>query len=176
MINFERMLMMKKLVNGFRDFIMRGNVVDLAIGVIIGAAFSAVVNSVVNNLLMPPIGLLVGNVNFQDLFIVLKAGEMALPDSATLEMASEAGAVTVNYGLFITDLISFLIIALCVFFIVRGFRSLEEKIQKKAESEDEEAAEPATEKACPFCLKIIAVDATRCPFCTSHLETEGQDE
>ncbi len=167
---------MRKIVNDFRDFIMRGNVVDLAIGVIIGAAFGAVVNSVVNNLLMPPIGLVVGNVNFQDLFVVLKAGEMALPDGATLEMAREAGAVTLNYGLFITDLISFLIIALCVFFIVRGFQSLEDKIQKKAKGKEVEAADSPTEKACPFCLKIIAVDATRCPFCTSHLETAGQDE
>ncbi len=157
---------MKKLFNDFKDFIMKGNVVDLAIGVIIGAAFGALVNSLVGNILMPPIGLLFGNVDFKDLFIVLKQGEQALPAGATLQMARDAGAVTFNYGQFITDIISFLILALAVFFIVKGIKALEDKA-KKAEAETVEAP---TEKECPFCLKSIPIGATRCPYCTSHLE------
>jgi large conductance mechanosensitive channel len=166
---------MKKVFQDFRDFILRGNVLDLAIGVIIGAAFSAVVNSLVNNLLMPPIGLVVGNVDFQDLFLILKQGETALPPDATLQAAKEAGAVTWNYGLFITDVISFLIIALCIFFIVRSIKNVEERIRARAKSGKEVEEEPK-EKACPFCTKIIAIDATRCPFCTSHLETAQTNE
>ena len=97
---------MKKIFSDFKSFISRGNVIDLAIGIIIGSAFSSLVNSVVTNLLMPPFGLLLGNVNFQDLFVVLKQGESALPEGATLQMARDAGVVTWNYGQFITDTIS----------------------------------------------------------------------
>jgi len=159
---------MKKIFAEFRDFITRGNVVDLAVGIIIGAAFSAVVNSIVNNLLMPPLGFLIGEVDFQDLFIVLKQGESPLPSSATLQMAKDVGAVTLNYGLFLTDLISFLLLALGVFLIVKGMNTIEKKVKKPAE---EEAA--PTEKECPFCQKSIPVKATRCPYCTSHLEMEA---
>jgi len=156
---------MKKLLDEFKNFILRGNVMDLAIGVIIGGAFGAVVTSVVNNLLMPPLGLLLGNVNFQDLFIVLKEGAQALPDGATLQMAKDVGAVTFNYGQFITDVISFILLALGVFLIIKGLNSLQEK-SKKAEE-----AEAPTEKDCPFCKKSIPLNATRCPFCTSKLDT-----
>ena len=156
---------MKKLWHDFQEFISRGNVIDLAIGIIIGSAFSTVVNSLVNNLLMPPLGLLLGNVNFQDLFIVLKQGETSLSSEATLQMARDAGAVTFNYGLFLTDIISFLILAFSVFLIVKGMKSLEDR-QNKPE-EQEQAPE---EKVCPFCHKSIPIDATRCPYCTSQLE------
>jgi large conductance mechanosensitive channel len=157
---------MKKLLTDFRDFIARGDVMDLAIGIIIGSAFSTIVNSVVNNLLMPPLGLLIGNVDFQDLFIVLKQGQSPLPADATLQMAQEVGAVTFNYGQFLTDVISFLILALSIFLIVKGLQSLKGKMEEPAE---EEAAEP-TEKDCPFCLKAIPIKATRCPYCTSQLK------
>ena len=155
---------MKKLFKDFQEFISKGNVIDLAVGVIIGGAFSTIVNSVVDNLMMPPIGLLFGNADFSDLFIVLKQGSEALPDGATLAMASEVGAVTFNYGLFITDVISFLLLALGVFFIVKGIRSVE-----KEEKEVEEPKEP-TEKNCPYCTKSIPIQAIRCPYCTSSLE------
>lgn len=152
---------MKKFVKDFRDFIMRGNVMDLAIGIIIGSAFSAVVNSVVDNLMMPPLGLLFGNSDFQDLFILLKQGEETLPEGATLEMAREIGAVTFNYGQFLTDLISFLFLGFGVFLIVKGLRSFEKpKVEEKT---------APTEKDCPFCQKTIPLKATRCPFCTSRL-------
>jgi large conductance mechanosensitive channel len=153
---------MKKLFQDFKEFIMRGNVIDLAIGVIIGSAFGAVVNSVVNNLLMPPLGLLLGGSDFKNLFVVLKQGEQGLPENATLKMAQEVGAVTLNYGQFITDTISFILLALGVFLIVKAIMA----IQK---SKEEEPAEP-TEKDCPFCQKAIPINATRCPFCTSDLE------
>jgi large conductance mechanosensitive channel len=153
---------MKILISEFKDFISRGNVIDLAIGVIIGGAFSTIVKSMVDNLLMPPLGLLFGNADFADLFVVLKQGSEALPDGATLEMAKEVGAVTFNYGQFITDLLSFLLLALGVFLIVKAINALQRE-------KDEPEAKP-TEKECPFCKKAIPVEATRCPFCTSNLE------
>jgi large conductance mechanosensitive channel len=156
---------MKKLFQDFKAFVTRGNVIDLAVGIIIGSAFSAVVNSVVNNLLMPPLGLLLGNAAFQDLFILLKQGEEPLPSGATLEMAREVGAVTFNYGQFITDLISFLILALGVFLMIKGLKSLEKSVKG---SKEEEKAQ--TEKECPFCHESIPIKAARCPYCKSHLE------
>jgi len=156
---------MKKLFKDFRDFVSRGNVIDLAIGIIIGSAFSTVVNSVVNNLMMPPLGLLLGNADFQDLFILLKQGEEPLPSGVTLKMAKDVGAVTLNYGQFITDLISFLILALCVFLIVKGIQSLENRVKKPKEEEQK----APTKKDCPYCKKAIPIDASRCPFCTSQL-------
>jgi len=153
---------MKKLFQDFKEFIMRGNVIDLAIGVIIGSAFGVVVNSVVNNLLMPPLGLLLGGSDFKDLFVILKQGEQGLPENATLQMAQEVGAVTLNYGQFITDIISFILLALGVFLIVKAIKSL----QKPKEEEPAET----TEKDCPFCQKSIPINAIRCPFCTSELE------
>jgi len=153
---------MKKIWNEFKDFISRGNVIDLAIGVIIGGAFSTIVKSMVDNLLMPPLGLLFGNVDFADLFVVLKKGPEALPDGATLAMAKEVGAVTFNYGQFITDLLSFLLLALGVFIIVKAINAFQRK--------KEEPAQEPTEKDCPFCKKAIPVEATRCPFCTSKLD------
>ncbi len=158
---------MKKIMNDFREFITRGNVVDLAVGIIIGSAFSTVVNSIVNNLMMPPLGLLLGNAKFQDLFIVLKQGEVPLSSGATLQMAQEVGAVTFNYGQFLTDMISFLILALGVFLIVKGLRTIEEQAKEPVVEE-----QAPTEKDCPFCLKQIPINATRCPYCTSHLESE----
>ena len=157
---------MKKLLTDFRDFIARGDVMDLAIGIIIGSAFSSIVNSVVNNLLMPPLGLLIGNVDFQDLFIILKQGQSALPANATLQMAKDAGAVTFNYGQFLTDGISFLILAFVIFLMVKGLQTLKAKVSKAEADAD---GEP-TEKECPFCMKSIDIKATRCPYCTSELE------
>ncbi len=142
---------MKKLLTDFRDFVARGDVMDLAIGIIIGSAFSAIVNSVVNNLLMPPFGLLIGNVNFQDLFIVLKQGQTALPADVTLEMAKDAGAVTFNYGQFLTDVISFLILAFVIFLMVKGLQTIKEKVSTK----DTEAEAEPTEKECPFCMNPL---------------------
>lgn len=148
------MSMMKE----FRDFAMRGNVVDLAVGVIIGAAFGAIVKSLVDDVLMPPIGLLLGNVDFSNLFLVLKEGATATP-YLSLAAAKEAGAVTLNYGLFINSIVSFLIVAFAIFMVIKNINRL-----KKPEP----AAAPTT-KDCPYCATAIPLAATRCPHCTSQL-------
>jgi large conductance mechanosensitive channel len=152
---------MKKLFEEFKTFIIQGNAMDLAIGIIIGSAFSVVVNSIVDNLLMPPLGLLLGRVNFQDLFIVLRQGEQGLPPNATLAMAKELGAVTFNYGQFLTDFVSFILLGFGVFLIIKAINKLKQ--------EPKEQADP-TDKDCPYCLQSIPIKATRCPYCTSQLE------
>lgn len=141
------------MLKEFKQFIARGNVIDLAIGVIIGAAFGKIVTSFVNDILMPPIGLLLGNVNFADLFIALSGGAYA-----TLEEAQAAGAVTINYGLFINAIIDFLIVAFVIFLLVKQVNRLKKP----------EPTEPTT-KDCPYCLSEIPIKATRCPHCTSEL-------
>jgi len=145
----------------FKKFVMRGNVLDLAIGVIIGAAFGAVVKSLVDDIIMPPIGLLLGRVDFSNLFIVLRAGGVAGP-YATLAAAQEAGAVTINYGLFINTVTGFVIVAFAIFLIIRAANKLQRE-------EEAPPAEPTT-KECPYCATTIPIVATRCPHCTSELE------
>jgi len=145
----------------FKTFAMKGNVVDMAVGIIIGAAFGSIVKSLVDDVIMPPIGLLLGNVDFSNLFITLKAGKIAGP-YASLALAKEAGAVTMNYGIFINSIISFLIVAFAVFLLIKQMNALKR----------EELPAPAapTTKDCPFCLSPIAINATRCAFCTSELK------
>ncbi len=148
----------------FRKFIMRGNMIDLAVGIVIGGAFSTIVSSLVNDIIMPPIGLLFGDTDFSDLFVVLRQGSEPLGDSATLQAAQEVGAVTLNYGLFINHVITFLIVGLAIFIIIRGINRMRERFEK-----EEEKPAP-TEKACQFCTQNIPINASRCPYCTSHLE------
>lgn len=150
------------MLKEFRDFAMRGNVLDLAIGVIIGGAFGTITKSLVDDILMPPIGLLLGNTDFINLFLTLKAGEIAEP-YASLAAAQEAGAVTLNYGIFLNTIINFIIIAFAMFMVVRAFNRLQKK-------EEPAPAEP-TVKNCPFCHTEIPIQATRCPNCTSELTT-----
>jgi large conductance mechanosensitive channel len=144
------------MLREFREFIMRGNVLDLAVAVIIGAAFGKIVTSFVNDVLMPPIGLLLGNVDFSNLYINLSGGSYA-----TLAQAQEAGAATINYGLFLNTVIDFVIVALVIFLIIRQVN----RLQRPAEAPP---AEPTT-KDCPFCFTGISIKATRCPNCTSQL-------
>ncbi|HON33992.1 MAG: large-conductance mechanosensitive channel protein MscL [Thermovirgaceae bacterium] len=144
----------------FREFAMRGNVVDMAVGIIIGGAFGTIVMSLVTDILMPPIGLILGGVDFTDLFLTLKEGVSPGP-YATLASAQEAGAVTVAYGLFLNSVVSFLIIALSVFFVIKGVNAMKRR-------EEEAPLEPTT-KDCPYCLSSVPIKATRCPFCTSEL-------
>lgn len=146
------------MLREFKAFAMRGNVLDLAVGIIIGGAFGTIVKSLVDDVIMPPIGLALGNVDFSNLFLLLKAGPKAAPPYSTLAEAQAAGAVTINYGLFINSIITFLIIAFAVFLIVRAANRM-----KPAE-----AVAPST-KDCPYCRMAIPVGATRCPECTSDL-------
>ena len=144
------------MVREFREFIARGNVFDLAVGIVIGAAFTSVVNSFVNDILMPPLGYVTGGVDFTNLFVTLGGGEYA-----SLEEATEAGAATINYGNFINNLISFLIVAFAVFLLVRGYNRLRE--------ERESVPAAPTDRECPYCRFTIPVTASRCAHCTSEL-------
>lgn len=144
----------------FKDFAMRGNVIDLAIGVVIGAAFGAIVKSLVDDILMPVLGLLLGNADFGNLFVVLKEGSLPKPYD-TLALAQEAGAVTLNYGLFINTIVSFIIVAFAIFLLIRSINRLQQEEQAPP-------AEPIV-KECPFCFSEIPIQATRCPNCTSEL-------
>ena len=145
-------------VKEFREFAMRGSVVDLAVGVVLGAAFGAIVKSVVDDLLMPPLGMLLGGVDFNDKFVLLKAGEPAGP-YPSLEVAKTAGAVTFNYGHFVNQVVTFLLVAFAVFLLVRAVNRLRRQ----------EPPPSPTTKPCGFCKMEIPLAATRCPHCTSEL-------
>lgn len=157
------------MLKEFREFIMRGNVLDLAIGIIIGAAFGTIVSSLVNDIIMPPIGLLLGKVDFNNLFWVIKAGETTAPPYATLADAQAAGAVTFNYGVFINTVITFIIVAFVIFLVVRAFNKARQTMDRKKQKEA--AAAAPTTKDCPFCFTSIPVKASRCPNCTTQLKT-----
>ncbi len=148
------------MLKEFKEFAMRGNVVDMAVGIIIGAAFGAIVKSLVDDVIMPPIGLLLGSVDFSDLFITLRQGAAAGP-YATLELAKKAGAVTLSYGAFFNTIVSFVIMAFSVFLLIKGMNKL--KRQKEA------APAAPTTKECPHCLSTIPIKATKCAHCTSSL-------
>ncbi len=148
----------------FKKFIMRGNVMDMAVGIIIGAAFATIVTSLVDDILMPPIGLLLGGVDFSNLFITLKEGATPAP-YASLTAAQEAGAVTINYGVFLNALITFLIVAFAIFLLVRWVNRL------KGPAEEPEA----TTTECPYCLMAIPIGATRCGHCGSELAMAAAD-
>jgi large conductance mechanosensitive channel len=143
----------------FKDFAMRGSVVDMAVGIIIGGAFGTIVKSLVGDVMMPPIGLLLGNVDFTNLFIVLREGAQAGP-YISLADAQKAGAVTINYGAFLNTVVSFLIVAFAIFMVIRNLNRLQRQ---------EEAPAPTT-RECPYCLSSIAIKATRCAQCTADLK------
>jgi len=150
------------MLKEFKEFAMRGNVVDMAVGIIIGAAFGTIVNSLVQDVIMPPIGLLLGNIDFSNLFLVLKDGKVAGPYE-TVALAKAAGAVTINIGIFINTVISFVIVAFAVFLLV--------KMVNKLRREKEALPAVPTTKECTYCLSTIPIKATRCPNCTSELKT-----
>lgn len=148
----------------FKEFAVKGNAVDLAVGVIIAAAFGAIVKSFVDDMVMPPIGLLLGNIDFSNLYILLKPGTTIAPPYSSLMDAKAAGAVTINYGFFINTVVSFLIIAFAAFLLVRSLNRLkQEKITPVSPA-------LASTKTCPHCQSTISVKATRCAYCTSELK------
>ena len=159
---------MKKFLNEFKTFALRGNVIDLAVGVIIGGAFQTIVKSMVDDLIMPFVGLATGGINFTDQFVVLRLteGVEAGTKYASLTAAKEAGATVFAYGSFITAVINFIIMAIVIFLFVKGINNLH-KLGKKKE---EEAPAAPTTKVCPFCKSEIAIEATRCAHCTSELK------
>ncbi|MEO0082343.1 MAG: large-conductance mechanosensitive channel protein MscL [candidate division WOR-3 bacterium] len=146
------------MLKEFKEFVLRGSVMDMAVGIIIGAAFGTIVKSLVDDVLMPPIGLLLGKVDFSNLYILLKEGATPGPYPALAD-ARAAGAVTMNLGLFINTIISFIIIAFCVFLLVKGMNRLRRQ----------PVPAPANTKECPHCATAIPIAAKRCPHCTSQL-------
>ncbi|HKO16640.1 MAG TPA: large conductance mechanosensitive channel protein MscL [Gemmatimonadaceae bacterium] len=144
----------------FKAFIVRGNVLDLAVAVVIGAAFGAVVKSLVDDIVMPPIGLALGKVDFSNLYVLLKDGPRVPPPYASLAAAKAAGAVTLSYGVFLNSVISFLLIAIAVFLVVRAVTHLQRR----------PVPAPPNTKPCPFCATAIPLAASRCPNCTSPLD------
>ncbi len=155
--------MLKRNLNEFKEFAVKGNVIDMAVGIIIGAAFGNVVNSVVNDVIMPPLGFLMGKVDFSNMYLTLYNPN---PDTtySSLQAASDAGVVTINYGLFINTLISFTMVAFAVFLLVKCINKV------KAASEKEAAQEAAaTTKECPKCFSTIDIKATKCPHCTADI-------
>jgi large conductance mechanosensitive channel len=149
-------------VKEFREFAVKGNVVDMAVGIIIGGAFGTVVKSFVDDVMMPPLGVLVGNIDFQNIMLVLREGSAPGPYE-TLAAAKEAGAVTLNVGTFINAAVSFTIVAFAVFLLVKGINRLKRE-------EEKAPPPPPTAKDCPFCASSIPLKAKRCPLCTSELE------
>jgi large conductance mechanosensitive channel len=148
------------MLQEFKEFALKGNMIDMAVGIIIGAAFNSIVNSIVVDIIMPPIGLLLGGVDFSNLFAVIKTGEIAGP-YLTLADAQAAGAVTINYGLFINTLISFIIVAIVLFLLIKAINRLKRE-------EEAPPLEPTT-KECPFCYSTIPIKASRCAYCTSEI-------
>lgn len=148
------------MLKEFKEFAMRGNVVDMAVGIIIGGAFGTIVKSLVDDVLMPPLGLLLGGVDFSNFFVVLKEGNPPGPYTALAD-AKAAGAVSINYGVFLNAVISFLIVAFAVYLLIRAINTM--RRQKEA------TPAPAPTKECQYCASSIPLKATRCPYCTSEL-------
>jgi len=149
------------MLQEFKDFAMKGNVVDMAVGIIIGGAFGTIVKSLVSDVIMPPIGLLLGGVDFANFFVVLKDGSEAAGPYVALADAQSAGAVTINYGVFMNALVSFLIVAFAVFLLIKGINNMRRE-------EEAPPSEPTT-KDCEFCCSTIPIKASRCPNCTAAL-------
>jgi large conductance mechanosensitive channel len=150
------------MLKEFKEFAMKGNVLDMAVGIVIGAAFGLIIASLVADVIMPPIGLLLGNIDFANIFTVLREGKVAGP-YATPAAAKAAGAVTVNWGIFINTIINFVIVAFAIFLLVKG-------VNKMRREQPVPCAEPTT-KECPYCLSLVPLKATRCPQCTSEITT-----
>lgn len=162
--------MIKNILLEFKKFAMRGNVMDMAVGIIIGAAFGKIVDSLVKDVIMPPLGLLLGRVDFANLFFVLKDGPKVAGPYESLDMAQKAGAITMNVGTFMNTIVSFIIVAFAVFMLIKFMNTLQEKLEG-------DAAKPLpTTKACPYCCSIIPLKAIKCPDCTADLPVQKQSK
>ena len=154
----------RKNLNEFKTFAVKGNVVDMAVGIIIGAAFSNIVNSMVKDIVMPPLGWMMGKVDFTNLYLTLPNSDGQIISYPSLEAAKTAGAVTINYGVFINTLISFILVAFSVFLLVKAINKLRALTEKQ-----EEKAEEIITKSCPRCYSTININATKCPCCTAEI-------
>ena len=161
------------IIKELKKFALRGNLVDMAVGFTVGAAFTTIAKSLVDDIIMPPVGLILGSSDFSDLFVVLQAGETNAGPYKTLAAASEAGAVTLNVGLFLNNVLTFLLITIVMFALVRFMNKLDEELDERF-GEKVEPGEP-TEKKCDFCRTVIPIQASRCPACTSQLELEAEE-
>ncbi len=159
---------MVSIIEEFRKFIMRGNVLDMAVGIIIGSSFTSIVNSFVQDILMPPIGLLLSGIDFSDIFIVIKKGVENAGPYNSIEAAKNAGAIVISVGVFLNTIISFLITAMSIFIIIKILNKMQEKIIQKDEDKDKSK----TNKICPYCCSSININAVKCPNCTSDLTDE----
>lgn len=157
------------MLQEFKKFIMRGNILDMSVGIIVGAAFSKIADSLVNDILMPPIGLLLKGIDFSNIFFVIKKGVENEGPYMSLEAAKSAGAVVISYGVFINTLITFLITAIAIFLVIKAVNKMESSFLKKAEDEKE-----ASEKTCPYCFSTININAIKCPNCTSNLDKTSE--
>ncbi|MFT5142854.1 MAG: large conductance mechanosensitive channel [Rhodothermales bacterium] len=165
---------MHSVLKDFKAFVMRGNIVELALGFTVGATFATVAKSLVNDVIMPPLGLLIGQADFSDAFWVLRAGDMVEPPYVTLQLAQEAGATTLNYGVFLTNVFTLLIIALAMFAVIRMAARFSAALEDEFGG-DEAATVPdaPTTKKCAYCRQVVPVKASRCHHCTSFLGTAG---
>lgn len=155
----------KNILEELKNFAIKGNVMDMAVGIIIGAAFGKIVDSMVKDIVMPPIGWLMGKVDFSNLYLTMPNENGEFVRYPSLEAAQSAGAVTINYGLFINTLISFAIVVVAVFILVKAINKLKSLAEKEVEAKEE-----ATTKTCPKCFSTVNIKATKCPFCTSDIE------
>lgn len=156
---------LKKNLNEFKTFAMRGNVVDMAVGIIIGAAFGKIVDSMVKDIVMPPLGWMMGKVDFTNLYLTLPDKDGQILKYPSLEAAQSAGAVTINYGLFINTLISFILVAFSVFLLIKAIN----KLQSITKKDCADNPETCTTKECPRCFSVININATKCPHCTADI-------
>lgn len=154
----------KKYLEEFKTFAIKGNVIDMAVGIIIGAAFGKIIDSMVKDIIMPPMGWLMGRVDFTNLYLTLPDKQGHIIQYPSLEAAQNAGAVTINYGLFINTLISFVLVAFSVFLLIKFINKLKALTQKNCEQEQQ-----INSKVCPKCFMEININATKCPYCTSDL-------
>lgn len=152
---------MSFIIEEFKKFITRGSIIDMSIGLVIGASFNNIVNSFVKDILMPPIGLILGGMDFSNLFIVLKEGKENIKTYASLQSALEDNAIVMSFGVFINSIVSFFITSLALFMIIKSFNKVKEKIIKDKK---------ISQKECPYCFSSININATRCPNCTSNLK------
>lgn len=160
------------MLNEFRKFALRGSLVEMAIGFTVGAAFTTVAKSLVDDLIMPIVGYFSGGADFSERYWVLRPGASIEPPYDSLQLAQEAGALTINYGLFLNNIIAFILVALVMFLIVRSFNKLEDRLEEEFGEDAAKPDEEPSHKKCPFCRTQIPFKAVRCPHCTSELALE----